>query len=230
MVRSCAWIALLVGLSGVAVPATSASETVLDCAKERTDPRACLACNVYHEARGESILGQRAVAMVVRNRVRSSFHPLDICSVVWEVGRDSRRGDLVAQFSWTHDNLPDTVTDKGDWLKALAVADEVLDEGRRLADLTKGALNYHSSGVDPYWRAGLQPVAQIGNHLFYRPPASGDPVGFATKDVLPAGGRPPLPREPKPAVTAAETFRQFGSIRIVRGGAVERVRVVREQS
>ena len=220
--RSCAWITLLVGLSGVAVPATSASETVLDCAKERTDPRACLACNVYHEARGESILGQRAVAMVVRNRVRSSFHPLDICSVVWEVGRDSRRGDLVAQFSWTHDNLPDTVTDKGDWLKALAVADEVLDEGRRLADLTKGALNYHSSGVDPYWRAGLQLVAQIGNHLFYRPSASGNPV--------PAGGRPPLPREPKPAVTAAKTFGRFGSIRIVRDGAVERVRVIREQS
>jgi hypothetical protein len=229
-VRSCAWIALLVGLSAVAVPTASASETILDCAKERMDPRACLACNVYHEARGESILGQRAVAMVVRNRVRSSFHPFDICSVVWEVRRDFRRGDLVAQFSWTRDDLSDIVTDKSAWLKALAVADEVLNEGGRLADLTKGALNYHSNGVDPYWRAGLQLVAQIGNHLFYRPPASGDVVDTAATDALPAGGRPTPPRVSKPAVVAAkETFGRTESIRVVRGGVAERVRVIRER-
>src|SRR5690349_23489774 len=106
VVRNCAWIAFIVGLSGLAATAVSAGESVLDCGKERTDARVCLACNVYHEARGESIAGQRAVAMVVRNRARSSLYPLDICSVVWEVGRDSRRGDLVAQFSWTRDNLP----------------------------------------------------------------------------------------------------------------------------
>jgi hypothetical protein len=118
---------------------------------------------------------------------------------------------------------------KGAWLKALAAADEVLDGGGRLADPTRGALNYHSNSVDPYWRAGLRLVAQVGNHLFYRPPASGDPADPAAMDALPAAAGPP-PRVPEPAAAVAKaTFGRAASIRVVRGGVAERVRVVRER-
>ena len=43
----------------------------------------CGAQNIYHESRGESNLGQIAVAHVVRNRVESSRYPNTVCEVIW---------------------------------------------------------------------------------------------------------------------------------------------------
>ena len=43
---------------------------------------ACLALNIYHEARGESIEGQIAVSQVVMERVKSPKYPNTICEVV----------------------------------------------------------------------------------------------------------------------------------------------------
>ena len=47
----------------------------------------CLAETVYHEARGESIDGQMAVAETVINRVRSGDFPRTICGVVRQPGQ-----------------------------------------------------------------------------------------------------------------------------------------------
>ena len=52
----------------------------------------CLALNIYHEARSESMEGQIAVAQVTLNRVAHSEWPSTICEVVSEP----------KQFSWTH--------------------------------------------------------------------------------------------------------------------------------
>jgi len=57
----------------------------------------CGAQNIYHESRGESNLGQIAVAHVVRNRVESPKYPNTVCEVVWQP----------KQFSWTHDGRSD---------------------------------------------------------------------------------------------------------------------------
>ena len=42
----------------------------------------CLALNIYHEARSESLAGQYAVADVTINRVRDRRYPSTICGVV----------------------------------------------------------------------------------------------------------------------------------------------------
>ena len=42
----------------------------------------CMALNIYHEARNQSIVGQVAVAEVVMNRVEDSRFPDTICEVV----------------------------------------------------------------------------------------------------------------------------------------------------
>ena len=47
-----------------------------------TTPLMCLALAVYHEARGENLDGQLAVAEVVINRVQDNGFPDDICAVV----------------------------------------------------------------------------------------------------------------------------------------------------
>ena len=51
-----------------------------------------MALNIYHEARGESIEGQYAIAHVTLNRVASTKWPDSICDVVYQP----------YQFSWTH--------------------------------------------------------------------------------------------------------------------------------
>ena len=51
----------------------------------------CLAMNIYHEARSESMQGQIAVAQVTLNRVEHDKWPSTICEVVYEP----------KQFSWT---------------------------------------------------------------------------------------------------------------------------------
>ena len=43
---------------------------------------ACLAKNIYFEARNQSTAGQIAVSHVVMNRVKSSRYPNTICEVV----------------------------------------------------------------------------------------------------------------------------------------------------
>ena len=57
--------------------------------KETTD---CMTANIYHEARGESLKGQYAVAHVVMNRVHHEQFPNSVCEVVFQP----------KQFSWTH--------------------------------------------------------------------------------------------------------------------------------
>jgi spore germination cell wall hydrolase CwlJ-like protein len=42
----------------------------------------CLALNIYHEARSESLAGQYAVADVTLNRVKDRRYPSSICGVV----------------------------------------------------------------------------------------------------------------------------------------------------
>ena len=42
----------------------------------------CLALNVYHEAKNQSLIGQIAVAQVVINRVHDDRYPNTICEVV----------------------------------------------------------------------------------------------------------------------------------------------------
>lgn len=114
----------------------------------------CLALNVYFEARGEPLAGQRAVAHVTLNRARE--RRMKICDVVYEP----------AQFSWTPEDP--SVTDVKAWNRALAVAKRAHARGRS-GDPTGGANHYHADYVKPRtWDfAKLTHTATIGKHIFY---------------------------------------------------------------
>ncbi|MYB35258.1 MAG: cell wall hydrolase [Gammaproteobacteria bacterium] len=116
----------------------------------------CLALNIYHEARGESISGQKAIASVIMNRVRSQRYPDSICEVVWQP----------KQFSWTiaHEKYH-AVTDPRAWKVALIIAQRTLAgyEYARVGEAT----HYHASSVAPYWAAYGNFVVKIGDHIFY---------------------------------------------------------------
>ena len=116
-------------------------------------PITCLAANIYHEARGESALGQLAVAHVTLNRVLDTRWPNKVCDVVKEPH----------QFSWTTN--PQPITDDKSFAAAIAVA--------RLAllglttDPTGGATHYHTTAIKPYWSTAFTPTVTIDNHIFY---------------------------------------------------------------
>jgi spore germination cell wall hydrolase CwlJ-like protein len=116
----------------------------------------CLALNVYHEARGEPIKGQEAVALVTLNRAASHRYPDSVCDVVWQH----------KQFSWTHDGKDDYPHNGTAWATALQVADSV-SKGEHAAHVA-GATHYHADYVKPYWTKGHEPAAVYGKHIFYR--------------------------------------------------------------
>ena len=145
--------------------ADTRSEVVFDCDKARTNPTTCTACNIYHEARGEPIAGQVAVALVTKNRVEAGIYPNKYCDVVWEARRDNRTQRLIPMFSWTRDGKHDKVFNKPRWNMALKIANQVILKD--VHDFTVGSLWYHTMAVDPYWKKHYRPTVLIGAHQFY---------------------------------------------------------------
>jgi len=137
---------------------------------------ACLAENIYFEARNEPIEGQYAVAFVTMNRVKSPDFPNDICSVVKQKTQVQSIGDkrIVCQFSWWCEPIPHristtnllTETDNKKYNEIVNLAINFYVNYERLEDPTQGALFYHADYVRPNWR-NLQKVTQIGRHIFY---------------------------------------------------------------
>ena len=125
----------------------------------------CLARNVYHEARGEPLAGQYAVAEVTMNRKASRQFPRTVCEVVYQKNWDPLRGRYVGAFSWTElEPLPEPRGES--WQRARNVAEAVYY--RRQPPTLRGAMFYHATYIDPDWSHEKKRVAQIGRHVFYR--------------------------------------------------------------
>ena len=123
----------------------------------------CLALNIYHEARGESLDGQVAVAQVVMNRVGDDEFPGQVCEVVRQGGEQQLRR---CQFSWWCDGRSDKPRDARSWRKVQAVAHQVY--WGFSPDPTAGALWYHADSVSPSWGHVFNRGPQIGQHVFYK--------------------------------------------------------------
>ena len=120
----------------------------------------CLAVNIYHEARGESIEGKNAVAQVVLNRTNDNRFPDNVCEVVYQ-----KRGKI-HQFSWTK-NLDAKITDSKMWNESLEIArNALINQIAHTGIKDSNALYYHANYVHPKWHKNNL-VASIGKHLFY---------------------------------------------------------------
>ncbi len=122
----------------------------------------CLALNIYHEARGESLDGQVAVAQVVMNRVGDTEFPGRVCDVVRQGGEWPRDR---CQFSWWCDGRGDRPDDLAAWTGSKDLARRIL--AGSLDDPTGGALWYHADHVSPNWDMDIIRQAKIGRHVFY---------------------------------------------------------------
>ena len=121
---------------------------------------ACLAANIWFEARGSSFADKLAVGQVVMNRVADESHAGDVCAVVFEPH----------QFSWTAENGDDAIVlnneiDRNAWTDTSIAA--LLAWRATAPDLTAGATHFHAVGLRPEWSEAMMQRAAYGGHLFY---------------------------------------------------------------
>ena len=136
----------------------------------------CLTQAVYFEAAREPEEGQRAVAQVVLNRVRSPAFPDSVCGVVFQ-GSERPTG---CQFSFTCDGSLYNQPMRGYWDRARKLAHEAL-QGYVFAPVGN-ATHYHANYVVPYWAPTLSKNAVIATHIFYRWKGSwGEPAAFSQR-------------------------------------------------
>jgi spore germination cell wall hydrolase CwlJ-like protein len=127
----------------------------------------CLALNIYHEARGESVKGHALVAQVTVNRMRDRHYPNTACGVVLQITRSAASGRPVAQFSWVLDGRSDRAYEYDEYLSAFLMAIDFLYTGRTVKiQGAKSLLAYHADWVSPDWH-DMQFRFQSGSHLFY---------------------------------------------------------------
>ena len=119
----------------------------------------CIAVAVYHEARGESLEGQLAVARVIMNRASSGKYPSSWCGTVKQPW----------QFSFVNPRTgvyPAVNEQSAAWRKALGITR--LAVANAVPTLENDVLWYHADYVAPSWGRRLSRVQKIGTHIFYR--------------------------------------------------------------
>jgi hypothetical protein len=139
-----------------AIPAIPAFPAKVNDKEKEID---CLARAIYYEARGESEIGKKAVAMVTINRANSSKFPDSICRVVYEKG----------QYSWTRGKAP-RIKDFSSYYEIRGIAENMYNSyyiGRivpRNLKKLKNALYFSAYGFN---NKNLKFVTKIGGHRFY---------------------------------------------------------------
>lgn len=119
----------------------------------------CLTKTLYHEARGEPVQGQRAVAAVVLNRVKSDRWPDNVCTVTHDA----------TQFTWIeHSGWNAPMDDQESLDQVRQVVQHVHNNGWQKR-FNKWAHHYVSTDVVGSWpyRNELDRLGQIGNHVFF---------------------------------------------------------------
>jgi hypothetical protein len=119
----------------------------------------CMAVAIYHEARGESLEGQLAVARVIMNRAASGKYPPSWCGTVKQPW----------QFSFVNPRtgyMPGVNASSAAWRKAQAITRLAI--ANVVPSLSHDVLWYHADYVAPSWGRRLSRVSKIGTHIFYR--------------------------------------------------------------
>jgi spore germination cell wall hydrolase CwlJ-like protein len=119
----------------------------------------CIAVAVYHEARGEGLEGQLAVAKVIMNRALSGKYPTSWCGVVKQPWQFSFVNPRTGQF-------PSVDEGSAAWRKALGITRLAINNA--VQTLPSDCLWYHADYVSPSWGRRLSVVQKIGTHIFYR--------------------------------------------------------------
>jgi hypothetical protein len=131
--------------------------------------RDCLTQAIYHEARGESEVGQLAVANVIVNRARSGKFPSTLCGVIYQ---NADKGLYRCQFTFACDGREEVTRERRALARSAALAQRVYRDfakGEAVGAVPGSTLYYHTKAVNPSWAGTYNAVAEIGSHVFYSP-------------------------------------------------------------
>ncbi len=122
----------------------------------------CLATTVYLEARGQPVLGQKAVAEVAMRRRASGLWGDNVCSVV----------NAPKQFAPTLVPPGTSLNNLVAWKRAWNIAGEALANWSlpksERTYIVPGANSFYATSIaPPRWAQDEAPLAVIGSHRFY---------------------------------------------------------------
>ena len=130
----------------------------------------CMATNLYHEARGDGLASQIAVAQSVINRVKDPRYPDNVCDVVHQAQYYTKEKKVPkrnkCQYSWYCDGKSDVPQNTKVMGEMIELAKTLLKDPH--LDITEGSTHYHTTFITPYWASKMEYVTTIGSHKFYR--------------------------------------------------------------
>jgi len=162
----------LLGTKSVIFEKTLLDERVQDMHHKMRETE-CLAIGLYHEARGEPVIGQYAVAATIMNRVRSTAYPDTVCGVVYQNSYKKYR----CQFSFACDDIADEPQDQRCYRKMQRLAKTVLEYGiareskfigKTMVVQMDSMTHYHRHDARPVWSTKLQKLSTLGTHVFFK--------------------------------------------------------------
>ena len=114
----------------------------------------CMAVAVYHEARGETLEGQLAVARVIMNRAASGKYPSTWCGVVKQPW----------QFSFVRNgHMPAVNQQSAAWANAQAVTRIAI--ANAAPSVGTDVLWYHADYVSPSWGSRVSAMVRSAMYL-----------------------------------------------------------------
>jgi spore germination cell wall hydrolase CwlJ-like protein len=163
--------AAMVGMHQANKPAQAIAPTNISQPAIDQDAMKALALTMWGEARNQGSAGMRAVGHVIKNRAESNhpgvFGGTNIEDVAYAPKQFSawNKGDPNRDMMLSIDELQPGDPGYDEWQEAQELAANILSG--RDSDNTNGSLYYHTKAVNPNWAKRIDPVKQIGDHLFY---------------------------------------------------------------
>lgn len=127
----------------------------------------CLALNIYHEARNQTIEGMRAVAAVTYNRAKKNKDK--ICDVVFKPRQFSWANPLTTVKASERRKRAEAFVPKDErsWERAKQIAQATINGENKSA--AKFATHFYSVKISPpHWSNNFVVVARIDDHIFLR--------------------------------------------------------------
>lgn len=163
--------AALVGMHQANKPAQAIAPQAISQPAIDQDAMKAMALTMWGEARNQGEAGMRAVGHVIKNRAESNhpgvFGGANIEDVAYAPKQFSawNKGDPNRQLMQNINDLKPGDAGYDEWQEAQQIASDILSG--KDSDNTDGSLYYHTKAVNPKWARTIDPVAQIGDHLFY---------------------------------------------------------------
>lgn len=127
----------------------------------------CLALNLYHEGRSQSIRGMQAIAAVTMKRANND--PKQVCPVVFKKKQFSWANSLTMTDPKTRaKRAPHFMpTDTKSWEKAKRIATLAVN-GKLYSPAKAATFYYNPKLAHPKWQNQMVIVAHIDDHIFLR--------------------------------------------------------------